>query len=72
MKRPFIRMSGCAKRYKQPQEKQYDNQDDVPFHKLLVNSDDRIILRLGSGEINVPHLACLLTQLLRCINDYID
>ena len=24
------------------------------------------------GEINVSHLACLLTQLLRCINDYID
>ena len=46
MRRPLIRMRGCAKRYKQPQEKQYDNQDDVPFHKLLVNSYDRIILRL--------------------------
>ena len=24
------------------------------------------------GEINVSHFACLLTPLLRCINDYID
>ena len=26
---------------------------------------------LRVGEINVSHLACLLTQLLCCINDYI-
>jgi hypothetical protein len=33
MRRSLIRMRGCAKRYKQPDDKQYDNQDDVPFHK---------------------------------------
>jgi hypothetical protein len=33
-------MRGCAKRYEQPQQEQYDNQDDVPFNKGLVNSYD--------------------------------
>lgn len=38
-------MRGRAERYKQSDDEQYDNQDDVPFHKLLVNSYDGIILR---------------------------
>ena len=37
---------------------------------VQVSSSQSVKVRVG--EINVPHLACLLTQLLRCINDYID
>jgi hypothetical protein len=28
-----VGINGTPKRYKQPDDKQYDNQDDVPFHK---------------------------------------